>query len=152
MAEAAKAVGAPRPIRFRSKQYPLAPYSIEMIGLFEAWMEDRAFRAAERSKASLPSDVYRERVEAVVRQIAAGELAFGSKAFVLASQSLAGIKYSVLLQLQAGSPNSPEIDEKFVDELFREEQDQILSVMQAVNAVDPTVPPEEKPLGVNISA
>lgn len=151
MSESAKAVGAPGEIKFRGKTKKLGPVTIEMLGMFDAWVERLAFEAVERSRGFIPDVQYRERLEAVIRLVAMGALQFGSVACMEAARSLAGQKYQVLLQLKAGNPSDPEIDEKYVEDLFQESQEKLLAEMQRMTVEDPTKPAPAMPAAGNIS-
>jgi len=139
MSEASKAVAAPGELTFHGKKYKLAPMTIEMIGMFDAWIEQRAYEAVERGRSLIPDDVYRDRLDSVTRLISSGRLGYGSVACLEAAKSLPGLKYCMLMQLQAGNPGCHEIDEKFVDEVFKDYQEQALIAMRKVNIADPTI-------------
>jgi len=96
-----------------AKKYKLVQVTIEMLGMFDAWIERRAFEAVDRSR-NISDKFYHESLDSVIRLIASGQLSFGSPVCVDAARSREGIKYCLLLQLKAGNPGDHEIDEKFV--------------------------------------
>lgn len=142
MGEAAKATGLPEAhLDFRGKRYPVAPWTPEMTGLFEAWLEQRAWDVLERMRPNVTPDVFRERSQMLLDHIASGGLGFGSEAAAKAGRSLEGMKYSLFLQLKAGSPEDETVTQALVEDLFAGELQKAIEVIGRANAPDPTTPP-----------
>lgn len=131
MAEAAKALGIGPEIEFRGRKYRLTPWTLAMTATFEAWLEQRAFDAVERTRGTVSEDVYLRRLDSVMRLVASGHFAFGGQAAADAARSLPGLKYSTFLQLQ---PANHDITEQIVHEMFEEIQAQVVTKMEAANA------------------
>jgi hypothetical protein len=138
VAEAAHALGIGPEIEFRGRKYRLTPWTLEMTALFETWLEARAFDAVERTRGTVPEEVYLRRLDSVNRLIVGGEFAMGSNAASVAAGSLAGLKYSTYLMLRACSPD---VTERLVEDMFTEAQGQVLAKLEAAKApADPPTP------------
>lgn len=108
MGEAAQATGAPRPVRYNGETYQLAPLSIPDLGLFEVWLEDRAYRKVERQRDRLDPVTYQERIDAVTRAVGADQFAYGSEAYGEAVRSEAGARHLFYLALRLNHPDMTE--------------------------------------------
>lgn len=131
MAEAAHALGIGPEVEFRGRKYRLTPWTLEMTALFETWLEGRAFDAVEKTRGTVPEDVYRRRLDSVNRLIAAGEFQMGSEAAAKAAESLPGLKYSTYLMLRAGNPD---VTERLVEDMFADARDQVFAKLEAAKA------------------
>jgi hypothetical protein len=138
MSEAAKALGFGPEIEFRGKRYRMVPWTLEMTALFEAWLEQRAFDAVAKTRNVVSEAEYQERLDAVIRLIAAGRFAFGSAAAAEAGRSLPGMKYCVYLQLKA---TDGDVTERLVEDMFAEKEAEVVAKLGAANAsTDPPMP------------
>lgn len=76
MSETARALGLPGQIDFEGQTLKVQRVTFKVEGYFERWLEDNLSAALERSRAVTSPEVYRERLEASNRQLAARELAW----------------------------------------------------------------------------
>jgi hypothetical protein len=141
MGEATRATAVGQEIPFRGKTYRMAPYNMVMIGLSAARLQRRTVEAVERMRDVLPPDTFEEWQRATIALIGAGHFDYGSKALTDWSFSPEGQQYGAYLQLKAGAETPEEaglITEELTAEMWKECSKQMLALMAADGAADPT--------------
>lgn len=139
MAEAAKVFGKGLSLTHKGKTYTLAPLTLDMLAMFEVWLEDRAFAKVERSRGRVSEDAYRERLDAVARLVASESFSHVGRLAFEASRSREGQIYLLFLQL---SKNDNEVDEVLAEEIWEAHRDEVLAKQRAAMG---TVPNPQTP-------
>lgn len=118
MGDAMKAAGVGPEIKVGDTLYRFAPFGPLEIAKLEAHLEWRARQSVLRCEPKMPPAYFQAALDGVTRDCAADVYGYGSDAFRAFQVSSKGIKRAVLVSLQAGNGNPPEIDEEFVERLF----------------------------------
>lgn len=136
MAEAAKALGLPTPFEYKGKTYLLSPATIEVMSMFEVWLEQQAWNRVERTKSRCDPETYRERHDAVTRFIMSGGLAAGSMEAAKAANTVEGQKYDLYLRLMACPENKDkDISESLASEMWEAQMQEIMARKTAMDHV-----------------
>lgn len=141
MSDAAAALAAPLTVKHKDKDYPLSPLNLDMIAMFERWLENRAFETIEVRKGQIPEDDYERLLSAWIEQCASGRYRWGGPAALSASKSAAGLRFLVFLML---AEKTPGMTPKFAAEIFDNQLDEVRAKMEVVNA-SPFVDPAKEP-------
>lgn len=140
MGEAAQAGGKGPSLEHQGKQYAIAPFDLDMIQMFELWLEERAWAAVERLKHRITEGQYEKRLAVVARQIASLEYSYGSEAYASASQSVEGQKFITFLML---SKLNRGMTQSLAGEIWQQHFLMLQAKMKAMNS-DPNT---ESPAG-----
>lgn len=131
MSDAAAAVGAGMMVRHQGKEYALSPLDVDMLALFERWLEERAFAAVEARKHRSSVEDYERMLSVVVEQCAAGRYRYGCRAAREAARSIEGQKFLAFLML---SKSSQAMTPKLAGEIWDSQVQELTAKMEAVNA------------------
>ena len=146
MGEFARALGQSETITFKGKDYRLSPLSLEVFGLWEQYLEERAFAVIDRQKAraiaagNLNPAVFDKREQDLIERIAAGHYSFFSQASADAQQSILsdGWKNMIRIRLQV---LQPEVTMALVEEMIEDQADKIIRALRLLDAPDPNSSP-----------
>lgn len=105
MSETQRAGGVPGQIDWDGRTLKVQRVTFKVEGSFEAWLEANLDAALERSRANCSPEVYRDRLEAANRQVAAREFAWEGEVARKAAREPAGFRelsFWCLFDLQPG--------------------------------------------------
>jgi hypothetical protein len=128
MGEAAKALGKAATIVIDGQTLELTPFNLDMIAMFEVWLEDQAYARVERARGQVHDDEYQRRLRTVTELIGAMAFSFGGEAFSKALDSLPGKKQMLWLMLTA---KNPQVTRAQVERLFADNLELALSKLRA---------------------
>jgi hypothetical protein len=131
MAQAAQATGHGLSVEFDGRKYEIAHLDPDMLGMFEVWLEDQAFKKVERTRGRVPPEVYKERLDVVGGKVSSFQYAVGTENFEAAWRSPGGQKYIFFLRL---AKKNPDIDEDFANRLWDTKYQEILARLSAMEA------------------
>lgn len=134
MGKLADAAGVGPEFTFRGKVYQSVQATFKHRGMFEAYLERRAWEVVQRSKSYCTPIEYRENVSIWERDCAAGDYDYGSQAYAKALNSYHGRCHMLLLTLRE---LNPEVDEKWCVEFMDEQIEEAARVFQGVNGDRP---------------
>jgi|ERR1700721_2032637 len=132
MAEAAKALGMGGSITYKDKKYLLAPFNVDMIGMFEVWLEEQAWEKVERTKGRCSPDIYQDRMDSVTKQVTGQQFSYGSPIAAAAAMSIPGQKYILFLMMKF-CPENEGVTEKLAHDIFEEKKTEALARMQSAS-------------------
>src|SRR5579859_1662260 len=92
-----RALGMGSTIEFRGQEYKISPWTYQIQGEFERFMEKRAWEAVRRAAAHMQPDEAREARAALTADIAAGEYSFGSGTVAKACANLPTLEHLIFL-------------------------------------------------------
>lgn len=142
MAEMARTFGTPTTITHKGEKYPLHPLDLEMLALFEVWLEARAYKKVERAAGTIPESLYQARLDSVTRLVNSDAFSWDGPLARKASASEEGRRYLIFLQLSKGTPG---MTEDLANEIIDADQAGVETRAQQVNA-DPEASAEANPL------
>ncbi|MGE3804152.1 MAG: hypothetical protein AB7K24_05720 [Gemmataceae bacterium] len=128
MGDAARALSKGPTIEMDGRSYTLTPFNLDMIAMFEAWLEDQAYARVERCRGQIPDDEYQRRLRTVTELVGSMAFSFGSEAYSKAMESLPGKKQMLWLMLTA---NDRTITRAQIDSLFADNLELALGKLQA---------------------
>lgn len=131
MSDAAAAMGAPTVVSYGGKDYPLSPLSVDMLAMFERWLEDRAFDKIEVRKGQIAQDTYEKLLAAWVEQCASGRFRWGSTVAQNAVRTEDGMAFLLFLQL---AERTPAMSQKLAREILTAQLAEIQAKIEVVNA------------------
>ena len=140
MGEISRALAQGTEFTFDNRTYVLSPWTYEIQGKFERYIEGQAIDAARRLGARCTPEERKEMMAQVSRDVVAGLYTFGSSLVLESLQVPQHVQYLFFLGLKK---NHPELTQEFAKKVF--EADPAL-VYQKINeaAADPTTKPEPK--------
>jgi hypothetical protein len=128
MGEAAQALGKASTIVIDGQALELTPFNLDMVAMFEAWLEDQAYARVERCRGQVPEDEYQRRLRTVTELIGSLAFSFGSEAFSQAMEALPGKKHMLWLMLTA---KNPQVTRAQIETLFAGNLELALSKLRA---------------------
>ncbi len=136
MGQISKALGMGSEFKFEDKIYKLSPWNYGIQGKFEVYLEREAVGAIQRLKDLLPGTEYREQLETVVKDVAAGVYSFGTETVAKALQSLKHLKQLLLLML---TENDTSVTSELVNRMCDTKLEDVMRAMTTANLT-----PDEK--------
>jgi hypothetical protein len=130
MGQLADALGIGASISYNGKTYQIAPWTFEIQGKYERYLEEQAILAVRRNKHMLPEDEYGSALKGVMQDIAAGEYSFGSDLLARSLKKLPHITYLIYLCLEV---NHPDISLKLVQDMVKEKIEEFIEKMDLLN-------------------
>lgn len=131
MSDLSRALGLPETIEWKGKKYLLSALEIEIIGMYEQWLKQRAVDVLRRMKHMLQPDEYERRFDSIIRDAASGVYDLFSEAGQKSLRSLDGIKYMVWLRLQKHHPGTSEEE---VEAILTDQFNEVLSTMKGMDS------------------
>jgi hypothetical protein len=94
MSQSAEALGLPLVFQFGGKSYQLAPIDhLEVIALYETYLEEQAWRALQRARKFLNAQEYEEQEDGLRRDLVTGVFSYSSKHWLQSLKNLANLKH-----------------------------------------------------------
>lgn len=112
-----RALGTPATWEHAGKAYSLAPWDYDLMGLFAAWVYDRAKKLLKAERAEDGEDEYARRMRELRQDRDGGLFDWGSEVVTNAWRRGEGAKYIVFLTLSKADGT---VTRQFVDELFKD--------------------------------
>lgn len=134
MGEISRALGQGSEFEFEGRKYVLSPWTFDIQGKFERYLEEQAFRVARRMAATMPQDEADRLLRGVAEDITTGKYTFGQKAWAEATTAIPHLQYLVFLMLQ---PHQPDVTLDGVKKIFEKDMELIYQKVAEVNA-DPS--------------
>jgi hypothetical protein len=131
MSDAAAALAAPITVSHKGKEYQLSPLNLDMIAMFERWLENRAYEVIEIRKGAVARDDYECMLHGWVADCAAGRYRWGRTTAQQSSRSVEGLKFLNFLML---AEKNPSMNQKLAAEIFDAQLAEIQAKMEVVNA------------------
>jgi hypothetical protein len=131
MGEISRALGQGSSLSFQGKNYTLAPWSYDLQGEFERYLEDKAWETCRRASQRLSKEEADELRAQTLRDITAGVYTFGGPVSAKALQSLPHLKRLLYLMLEK---KHPEVTPQLVDEMVDQNLEQVIAAVNEVNA------------------
>ncbi len=132
---------------FQDRTVRFAPFTPEMYGQYESWLEMRVWQSVYRQESWMPPLKYRELERATRGDIGAERYAYGGEAFAGVSYTAPGLKQALLVSLREGEKGNTELGglagEKFVHDLFTQRQQECNSILIAIGWLNTPPKPEE---------
>ncbi len=142
MGEVARGLNIPTEVSYKGKIYKLS-WDFERQGMFEAWVEGRAWNAIERARVS--NEVKAELRSNLLKSIAGGEYDFGSQTILSASKSIDGLVETLYLMMKPHHGNDSTVTPEFCRGILLDEMDMVIAKMNEA-APDPnSMTPEAVP-------
>ncbi len=135
MGQTSAALGQGSEITHKGKQYKLAPWTFEIQGLFEQYLERQAIEKARRLGRSLPEDEAEKIMDGVMRDINLGIYSFGTKEVAKALDSPRHLKYITWLQMKQKDGS---VTHELVNEIYDESRNLLIQAINMANA-DPNL-------------
>lgn len=104
MADLAKALGLPSTFSHAGKEYALPPVNMEIWASWERKLENEAWLRVERTRGSVPEEIYRERHDAITKLIADRHFRFNGDASTEATETDEGFRWLMAHCVMAGNP------------------------------------------------
>ncbi len=114
MAETARVFGTPGVVEHKGVKYKQSPITNDMWGLWEVWLEERAWRRVQRTKAKCSPQEYQERLDTIGRLVASEAFAWNGPLSVKAMDAEAGQCYLAFLALSL----NPDMSEELAREIY----------------------------------
>ncbi len=127
------ALGAGSTFDFEGRVYHLAPWTFEVQGEFEKYLEREAVAACQRISTFLPADSAEKALSLLLRDIAAGIYTFGTDTVGKALESNKHSRYLVWLMFRA-QPNQTDVTRELVDRMFKEKLKELMTAAKLANA------------------
>lgn len=144
-------------ITFQGREYRLSPLVLEVMGLYEQWLEDRAWDALYRQKKRMGQEEYDRRCRELTADIAAGKYSFLEDISAQSQQAFRGPAQAALLycRLKDANPNDPTITMKLAQDMamdrlekaydmakeqLEKDREILRRKMQAMDTPDPNSP------------
>lgn len=131
MSDAAAALAAPISIKHKGKEYPLSPLSLDMIAMFERWLENRAFETIELRKGGVSEDDYERLLGSWVEQCASGRYRWAGKAAQRAARTKEGMSFLLFVQL---AEKNPQMTQRLAAEILEAGLSEVRAKMEVVDA------------------
>ncbi len=131
MADEQRLLGVGSEIEFEGKTYTMAPLTYELQAKYVAWLKKRAVMSIKEQREYLTDEEYKEKMDNVDRNMAAGVYGFGGKVCVDSVRSMDGLKELVRLTL---AKNYPEVNHEFIDRLFETKMEEATANIKRDNA------------------
>ena len=139
MGQIARALGLGSKFEHRGHTYTVAPWTYEVQGEMELYLEAEAVKALRRLRTAgvLSEEEFQTQLKETRRDIVNGEYTFGSESVARALTSLKHLKHLLFLQLR---PNHPEMTPALASEIVDDAFEKAMEAVNQANA-DPTTPP-----------
>lgn len=134
MGAVAQALGQGSTLEYAGKSWKLSPWTYEIQGRFEEFLEDQALRRLQRQTALMPPTEAAEYRKAHWEMLATRSCSFGSLMLWEALKVRDNIAHLLWLQLQA---NHPEASVELAREMCDEMPDKVMEAMTAANPPKP---------------
>lgn len=135
MGQHSKSLGQGADLVIDDKTYKIAPWTYEIQGLFEKYLQEKAVQSVRDMKGVLPPDEYKQVLRETVRDITAGAYSFGSETVATALSSPDHLCHLVYLCMRAGGT---QVKKEEVRDLVDSDPDLILEKLNEANA-DPNL-------------
>lgn len=137
MSEAAKIFALPEVIIHNGQEYKLSPITLKIEGEWEQWLEQQAMEALRKHalRVSDPRDLEHR----ILKDIAAGEYAYGGEQSYKSEFSPKGRMQMLFLRLRA---YQPKITMDTVREIFEQQNQQIIEALRRLESPNSTAPEE----------
>lgn len=142
MADAAAALATPTNIKHGGKEYELSPLTLDMLAMFERWLENRAFEAIQVRKGQVAEDDYERLLSAWVEQCASGRYRWGSRTAQRAARTKDGMGFLFFVQLAA---KNQAMSQRLATEIMESQLAEYQAKVEVVNAGPFAASPVETP-------
>ena len=133
----AAAIAEPALYSFEDKEYKVHPWTFEIQGKFERYMEKQAMDAYHRVASSLAPEDAEKALASVLRDIANGSYAFGSDNIGKALANPVHVRYLMFLCLKKNHPEGA-VDQALVRRMQDKDYRGIIRAMNLANT-DPNL-------------
>lgn len=120
---------------FKGKEYRISPWTYEIMGNFELYLQECALKNMRRMRELLTDEEYASLINQTRKDLDVGLYTFGNDAVSDALKSRLHLNRLILMCIQV---NHPDITENTVNEMIVEIGDILLEKMNEANA-DPNV-------------
>lgn len=131
MGNIGKALGQPAEFQFEGKTYKLSPWTFNVLGKYESFLEDQALRKVHRLAKTIGPMEYQEALDRVLEKISLNQYSYGSPLFGQSFQVVDNLKRILCYSIQE---NHPEVGMEFTKRLLdSKEGAHLLNLMADVN-------------------
>ena len=130
MAEISKALGLGSSFDHKGKTYTCSPWTYQIQGEFEKYLEEVSIKTAKRMRVYLTQVEYQELIAQTQKDIAEGYYAFGSPPCMRAMQTLTHFKKILHICLL---PNHPDIEIDTIDDLVQTRLEEMMNKVGEAN-------------------
>jgi hypothetical protein len=144
MGAVAQALGKGSILPYQGKDYPLAPWTLNVQGDFELHLEQEARKQLRAACKELMPDEASDMRRVVMQDITAGVYSFGGSAAFKSMTSARHMPYLLYLQLRDGAKSEDRhlITPELARQMAEEDADACLDAMTSANPTKPAKTPE----------
>jgi len=128
---------------YDGKEYEVSPWTIEIMGAYERYLEKKAFDAFDKVSSRLSGNLAERALSTLMQDITAGVYTFGTPVVGKSLQSPENVKYIFFLCLKK---NHSDIEMELVRKMAEKDYEGMLRVMNQANADPNLQTPETSPL------
>lgn len=134
MGKVAAALGMGTKLTHKGVEYTLSPWTYEVQGKFERYLEDYVLQVHRRMKPYMSEDEYRDELKKIRWEIASGEYTFGGDNVAKALGALPHLTHLLYLMLKGAHP---EATPALAAEIVEGQMEEVMAKMADANA-DPS--------------
>lgn len=140
MSEASNMLAVGQDFEYGEKKYHLRPFTLGDEGVFEAWLEEQAYKTVQRNRRIMDEDEYKIALGDVAVRSAAGEFDFVGLVAQKSLRSPSGIKKVMQMTLEAVGHDTI-VDEELIDKMYNDKLMETIEYLNRINS-DPKVKAE----------
>lgn len=130
MGDVANHLAEPALYTFKAKEYRVSPWTYEVQGKFERYLEKAALDAYHKAAPHLSTEDAEKALASIMRDVAAGVYTFGGEAVGKALSSPHHVRYLWFLCLKK---NHPEVTREETDLMIKEDYPGVIRAMNMAN-------------------
>lgn len=139
MGAVAQALAQPVPFEFEGKSYQVSPWTFEIQGLFERYLEREAIAACDRNARYLSPEMHQRVLQGVLQDIGSQQYTWGTERVGKALDSAKNVKYIFWLCLKKFDQS---VTQDLVERMSKEHYIDMVRSMNLANGATP-VPNDE---------
>lgn len=135
MSDASKLLGVGNDFEFQGRKFRLRPFTLLDEAVYEAWLEQEAYRAVQRNRSTLDATEYAIAIGAVADHSAAGDYDFLSLICQKSLSAPSGVKKILSMTMEEMLPDGKTCgtDDETIDKLYNERMSEAVEFFKQVN-------------------
>ena len=136
MSDASKLLGVGSVFEYGGRKFRLRPFTLNDEAIYEAWLEEEAYKAVKRNRETLDATEYAIAIGAVADHAAAGDYDFLNLICQKSLASPSGIKkiLSMTMQETFADGTTVDADDETVDKLYNDRMSETIELFKQMNS------------------